>query len=74
MRLLFGRLARIILGMVSLFLAIYFGSERLGLAGMVDLVFLGVSFLVRGLIGNPGCELSALPNLVLPTKKRIHFP
>lgn len=72
--LFFGRLTRIIFGLISIYLAIHLGSDELGLAGMFGLVFLGVSFLVGGLMGNPGCELSALLNLILPAKKRVTFP
>ena len=71
--LFFGRSTRIAFGLTTLGAAVVFGAEALSIAGFVALVLLGVSFLVGGLIGNPGCELSALPNLVLPRSKRFHF-
>ena len=72
--LLFGRLSRVVFGVVSLAVAVALGSGGLGGFGFVALVLLGLSFLVGGLTGNPGCELSSLPNLVLPSDKRVHFP
>ena len=29
-------------------------------------------FLIGGLVGNPGCELTAIPNLVLRPEQRVH--
>lgn len=72
--LFFGRSTRIAFGLMTLGAAFVFGVEALSIGGFVALVLLGLSFLVGGLIGNPGCELSALPNLVLPRSKRFHFP
>ncbi len=68
-----GRVTRVVFGVATLYWANQMGTSELGLPGMVALVFLGVSFLLGGLLGNPGCELSALPNLVLPREKQIHF-
>ncbi len=68
-----GRVTRVVFGVATLSWANPMGTSELGLPGMVALVFLGVSFLLGGLLGNPGCELSALPNLVLPREKQIHF-
>ena len=72
--LLFGRLSRVLFGVVTLAVAVALGSGGLGGFGFAALVLLGLSFLVGGLTGNPGCELSSLPNLVLPSDKRVHFP
>ena len=72
--LLFGRLSRVVFGVVTLAVAVALGSGGLGGFGFAVLVLLGLSFLVGGLTGNPGCELSSLPNLVLPSHKRVHFP
>lgn len=68
----FGRATRVVFGIGTLYWADRLGTGELGLAGMVALVFLGISFLLGGVLGNPGCELTALPNLVLPQEKRIH--
>lgn len=71
--LFFGRLTRGLAGAATLYLAL-----RVARAEPVDwpwaalLGFLGVSFLVGGWVGNPGCEITALPNLVLPADKRLH--
>ncbi len=72
--LLFGRLSRVVFGVATLAVAVALGSGGLGGIGFAALVLLGLSFLVGGLTGNPGCELSSLPNLVLPSDKRVHFP
>ena len=70
----FGRLSRVVFGVATLVGAVALSSGGLGSIPLIGLVFLGLSFLVGGLMGNPGCELSALPNLVLPSDKRVHFP
>ena len=70
--LFFGRLFRVITGVATLVLIPIVGSETLGGWGVTGLVFLGVSFIVSGLTGNPGCEVTVLPNLVLPTNRQIH--
>ena len=72
--LFFGRSTRVVFGLVSLGFALAFGVESLTLGGFVALVILGLSFLIGGLRGNPGCELSAIPNLLLPRSKQFHFP
>lgn len=67
--LFFGRLLRVVAGVASLA-----AVPAVGLSSFwgVVLLFLGVSFLVGGLVGNPGCEITALPNLALPKEKRLH--
>ncbi len=30
------------------------------------------TFVVAGLTANPGCEITALPNLLLPARRRLH--
>ncbi len=72
--LLFGRLSRVVFGVATLVGAVALSSGGLGSFPFIGLVLLGLSFLVGGLMGNPGCELSVLPNLVLPSDKRVHFP
>jgi hypothetical protein len=68
-----GRSSRVGFGLAVFVVAFVFGTEPLGLGGLVALLFIGLSFVVGGLLGNPGCELSALPNLLLPRSKRVHF-
>lgn len=71
--LFFGRLTRVLFGLGSLYWAAQLWGPGAGLqAGAVILGFLGVSFLVGGLMGNPGCEITALPNLVVAPEKRHH--
>ena len=67
--LFFGRLLRVLAGM-----ALLAALPAVGAASFwgVVLLFLGVSFLVGGVLANPGCEITALPNLALPKEKRLH--
>ena len=70
--LLFGRLGRVAAGFATLAGASFWGPTELTWLGFTALALLGLSFLVGGLVGNPGCEITALPNLVLPSDKRLH--
>ncbi len=64
-----GRALRILSGVATLAVAFAIGPLELG--GIL-LMVLAVSFIVGGISGNPGCEVTALPNLVLPKKNRAH--
>lgn len=68
-----GKTLRVLFGLGTLYWISDRGIEELGLAGFAALLFLGVSFLLGGLLSNPGCELSAIPNLFLPEKEKVHF-
>jgi len=68
-----GRAVRVLFGLGTLYWMSELGIEGLGLAGFAALLFLGVSFLLGGVLSNPGCELSAIPNLFLPEKAKVHF-
>jgi hypothetical protein len=69
--LLFGRLLRVLFGLATLAsLASLAFLGPIGLLAQAALGFLGVSFLGGGIIANPGCEITALPNLVF--RKRAH--
>ncbi len=71
----FGRAARVLFGLGSLVGAAFVPwGEAGGVAGGLVLIFFGLSFLAGGLMANPGCEVTALPNLLLPAEKRINFP
>ena len=67
-----GRLSRIVAGVAALIAVPFVGFEGVAALGAVALVFLGISFVAGGLMGNPGCEITALPNLVLRSEKRLH--
>ena len=70
-----GRAARVIFGLGSLIGAAFVPwGQAGGIVGGLLLVFFGLSFLAGGLMANPGCEVTALPNLVLPAEKRVNFP
>ncbi len=69
-----GRVSRLLAGLGTLAAAFWFVEwQGLAILGGLALVLLGLSFLVGGLVGNPGCELTALPNLLLPSDKHVHF-
>ncbi len=70
--LLIGRVSRIVFGIGTFVLIWIVGVDALGTIGAVALVFLGVSFVIGGLMGNPGCEITAIPNLLRAEAKRIH--
>ncbi len=70
--LFFGRATRVLFGLGTIVLAIVIGPSSLTIWGTVALVVLGISFLIGGIWGNPGCELTAIPNLFLSEKKRVH--
>lgn len=72
--LFFGRLTRVLSGIATLAIILGLGPVELTWAGFSALLFLGLSLLVGGLMANPGCEISALINLLPPASKRIHFP
>ncbi len=71
--LLFGRVSRVVFGIGTLGVLSYVGAEGVGPVGALLLGFLGLSFLVGGLLANPGCEITALANIFLPRDKRMHF-
>ncbi len=71
--LFFGRVTRVLAGVVVLYWASDLWAPDLGsVVAFVLVGFLGVSFLLGGLMGNPGCEITALPNLFYPPEKRYH--
>ena len=70
--LFFGRLTRVLVGLATLIVILAVGPSDLGPWWTIGLLFLGISFLIGGLSGNPGCEITALPNLILPSGKKVH--
>ncbi len=71
--LLFGRAVRVVLGVGTLYWTTAEGMDSLGEIGYAALIFLGISFLLGGVLGNPGCEITSLPNMVLPKDRQVHF-
>ena len=71
--LLFRRVSRIVFGIGTLGVLGYVGADDVGPVGTLLLGFLGLSFLVGGVLANPGCEITALANIFLPRDKRMHF-
>ena len=70
--LFFGRVSRVLFGIGTFVLIWVIGADTLTPIGTVALIFLGASFLIGGLVRNPGCELTAIPNLFLSEAKRVH--
>ncbi len=71
--LFFGRLTRVVFGLVALYWGAGLWSSNLtSMAASLAVMLLGLSFLVGGLMANPGCELTALLNLLLPAERRLH--
>ncbi|MDA2928682.1 hypothetical protein MYX84_01855 [Acidobacteria bacterium AH-259-O06] len=69
-----GRTLRVLAGIGCFYFAFYvfhlpvdFGE----LVAVMILGLLGLSFVLGGLLANPGCEVTALPNLIL--KRKQHF-
>ncbi len=67
-----GRVTRVLFGLGTLALIPVIGPSALTFWGTVAMVILGISFLVGGIKGNPGCELTAIPNLFISERKRVH--
>ncbi len=70
--LLFGRIARVLSGIGMFFVVWLITPQKLTLFGSAALMFLGVSLFVGGIMSNPGCEITAIPNLFLSNEKKLH--
>ena len=71
--LLVGRSVRVLLGIAVLAGIPFVPSFDLAWLGILALLLAGASLILGGLLANPGCEVTALPNLVLPKRHRVHF-
>ena len=69
-----GRTTRVVFGAAVILFALVAGVLQVSVLGFLALMALGLSFLIGGLLAIPGCELSALPNLMLPKRFRFTFP
>lgn len=70
--LFYGRLARILAGIITFGVVLYAGQENLGSGGFWGLACLGLSFFIAGIFAVPGCEITAIPNLFLSKGSQIH--
>ena len=70
--LIVGRVTRVLFGMASFVVIGVLGPDTLTIWGAIGLGALGASFVVGGVVGNPGCEITAIPNLFVPARKRTH--
>ena len=69
-----GRTTRVVFGAAVILIAPVTGVLQISVLGFLALMALGLSFVIGGLLAIPGCELSALPNLMLPKRYRFTFP
>ncbi len=70
--LFFGRILRIAAGLACLVSIPFVPAFEYTWLGVLALVVAGATFIVAGVIANPGCEITALPNLLLPAGRRLH--
>ena len=77
-----GRVVRTSIGVLLLALlgwslaGLALGPLELGGTDMFALLaFFGVSFVLQGMMANPGCEVTAIPNLLLrPFRRQVEVP
>ena len=71
--LFFGRLGRILLGAVCLGLAAFgfVTHPEYSVGARVLLLFFGISFVIGGVRAIPGCEITAIPNLFVPSSRQL---
>lgn len=69
--LFFGRLIRVLAGVGCFIGAFYVPDFEFTWLGILGLALAGTTFLVAGIRANPGCEITALPNLFLPAHRRL---
>ncbi|MGP8153717.1 MAG: hypothetical protein ACLQBQ_06175 [Smithella sp.] len=67
-----GRVMRILCGIGCFILIWGIGVDTLTLIGVAVLVILGASLIIGAIVRNPGCEITAIPNLFLSKKKQVH--
>ncbi|PKN38710.1 MAG: hypothetical protein CVU52_11005 [Deltaproteobacteria bacterium HGW-Deltaproteobacteria-10] len=70
--LFFGLVMRVLCGIGCFILIWIIGVDTLTLIGVAALAILGVSLIVGAIVRNPGCEITAIPNLFLSKKKQVH--
>ena len=69
--LFFGRLLRILAGLGCLIGIFYVPQFEYTWLGILGLALAGLTFLIAGIRANPGCEITAIPNLFLPPHRRL---
>ena len=69
-----GRISRILFGITTFVIIGLLGVDTLGFLGVAAIGALGLSFVIGGIFAIPGCEITAIPNLLLPRSMRFHFP
>jgi len=67
-----GRLLRVLVGLACFLSIPFVPNLEHSWLGVTALVFAGLTFLVAGIRANPGCEITALPNLFLPAKRQLN--
>ena len=66
----FGRLLRVLAGVAFLIPIPFVPRFEHAWLAIAGLVLAALTFLAAGLTANPGCEITALPNLFLPPARR----
>lgn len=69
--LFFGRLFRILAGLACLIGIAFLPLFENAWLAVLGLTLAGLTFLVAGIRANPGCEITALPNLFLPSHRQL---
>ena len=70
--LFFGRLLRVLAGVACLVGSPFGPTCEDTWLGVTALALGGTTFIVAGIRANPGCEITALPNLFLPSDRQLH--
>ncbi|MFQ5575256.1 MAG: hypothetical protein ACE5E0_06515 [Terriglobia bacterium] len=70
--LVIGRVTRILFGIAAFAFIAVVGVQALGVVVTGLLGVLGASFILGAIMRNPGCEITAIPNLFLPRQKKVH--
>lgn len=66
-----GRLLRILVGTALVLSASFVPDFDQAWIGTTALILGGATFVVAGIRANPGCEITALPNLLLPAHRQL---
>ena len=69
--LFFGRLARVLSGVALLVGIPFVPDSEYSWLGIAGLVIAGLTFFIAGARANPGCEITAIPNLFLPPGRQL---
>ena len=66
-----GRLVRVLAGLALLVGVPFVPDIEYRWLGIAALVLAGATFIIAGARANPGCEITAIPNLLLPPDRQL---